>query len=306
MPKRGSETMKKISILVMVLLVALMGDYSSVSAQSGDEKMDSTNYVQFSGVITDVKTNDDKVILTVETKEKEPVITLFTLTNDTLLFNSGTAKTVKKETFQKGQEIDAYFDKLKPMILIYPAQITPELVIVHDQQQLGFVKVGKFDKNFVSLDNELKLNIAKETALVNEKGEKIGQEDLSGKELVVFYTITTRSIPPQTTPSKIVALNYLSNEMKEVQTIIENDHFMQNGVKMIPLRKVAEELGYKVQSNSKHNGALVTIGNSSFSITRGEKTYSYNKSLRQFVEKPVLKNNKTYVSEDFLDLLIQP
>ena len=80
---------------------------------------------------------------------------------------------------------------------------------------------------------------------------------------------------------------------------------MKNGVKMIPLRKVAEHLGYKVLSQPKINGAIVTLQNSSFTITRGEKMYGYNKSLRQFEVAPELKGMKTYVSEDFLELLIQ-
>ena len=50
--------------------------------------------------------------------------------------------------------------------------------------------------------------------------------------------------------------------------MIENDHYMKDGVKMIPLRKVAEELGYFVLSQPKTNGALLTKGNLSFTITR--------------------------------------
>ena len=156
----------------------------------------------------------------------------------------GTTKTVEKEAFKKGQRIDAYYDKNKPMLMIYPAQIFPELVIMHDEGDTGSVKVSKFNDEFLSLDKELKLNIEEETILENEKGEKIDQADLSGKELIVFYNISTKSIPAQTAPTKIIAINSLSPEMKEIQTIIDNDHFMQNGTKMIPLKKVAEQLGY--------------------------------------------------------------
>ncbi|WP_192797396.1 stalk domain-containing protein [Psychrobacillus glaciei] len=266
---------------------------------------DTTNFMESTGIIKSIASKDGKAILTVDTEEKEPITTIFTITNDTLVFNSGTTKTVKIESFKKGQRIDAYYDKNKPMILIYPAQITPELIIVHDEEQVGSVKVSKFDDKFLSLDKELKLNIGKETLLVNEKGEKIKQEDLNGKELVVFYTITTMSIPAQTPPTKIVAINYLSPEMKEVQKIIEKDHFMKNGVKMIPLRKVAEQLGYEVKTNSKRFSTTLSLGNSTIQVTRGKKTYSYNKSIQQFKEKPVLKNNKIYVSEDILELLNQ-
>ncbi|WP_144510727.1 stalk domain-containing protein [Bacillus sp. FJAT-22090] len=277
---------------------------SKVVAIGDQSQEDSTNFMQNSGVIKEVSSKDGKVTLTVETEEEEPLTTIFIIDNNTMLFNSGTTKEVKKDSFKKGQRIDAYYEKNKPMLAIYPARITPELVIVHNTEQMGSVKVSKFDDEFLSLDKELKLNIGKETILLNEKGEKIELADLHGKELVVFYSITTMSIPAQTPPTKIIALNNLSPEMEEVQRIIEKDHFMKNGTKMIPLRKVAEELGFEVLSYSKNYGTFLKRGNSSLIITRDEKMYSYNRSLRQFAEKPVLHNNVTYVSEDILEVLL--
>ena len=90
-----------------------------------------------------------------------------------------------------------------------------------------------------------------------------------------------------------------------LKEIIANDHYMKNGVKMIPLRKVAEHLDYHVLSQPKVNGALVTLDNSSFTIKRGDNMYGYNKSIRKFAVAPELKGMKTYVSEDILELLIQ-
>ncbi|MEI4771342.1 stalk domain-containing protein [Psychrobacillus sp. FJAT-51614] len=297
--------MKNLSIFAgAILLITLLFNYPVANADTEKVTQDTTNFIKSSGIIKDIEKTEDLVTLTVECEDEEPIVTILKVTNDTLSFNSGTTKEVKKDAFQKGQRIDAYYDKNKPMIMIYPAQIYPELVIVHDTKNSSSIKVGKFDEQFLSVDKELKLKIDKETVLVNEKGEKITQKDLRGKELVVFYTIATKSIPAQTAPSKIVAINYLSPEMKEVQKIIEKDHFMQNGTKMIPLRKVAEQLGYKVINHPKRNSVFLKLGNSSFTIKRGEEVYSYNRSLRKFIEKPIVKANKTYVSEDILELLI--
>lgn len=301
--------MKKLGIFaVIILAVGYIFQHPIANAQSEGgptvEQQDTSNFIKTSGVIQDIETKKDAVTLTVATEEKEPIITILKLTDETLLFNSGTTKSVEKEVFQKGQSIDAYYDKNKPMLMIYPAQISPELVIVQDKEKIGSVKVSKFDDSFLSLDKELKLNIGEETILENEQGEKIKQEDLKGKELVVFYTITTMSIPAQTPPSKIIAIDYLSPEMKEIQNIIEQDHFIQNGTRMIPLQKVGEHLGYVVLTFSKGKGTYMKLGNSSLIITSENKKYSYNRSLRQFTEKPVLKNNKTYVSEDILEVLI--
>ena len=74
---------------------------------------------------------------------------------------------------------------------------------------------------------------------------------------------------------------------------------------MIPLRQVAEQLGYEVKNyaNSTQKKVTLTKGNSSIEIIRNTKTYGYNKSLRLFLEHPMLKDKKTYVSEEILDIL---
>ncbi|MGB2870592.1 MAG: hypothetical protein WBC10_01885, partial [Psychrobacillus psychrotolerans] len=237
-----------------------------VAMSSPGEVSDTSNFIKFSGVITEITNDKNKLALTVVTEEDEPITTIFTLDKNVRLFKGTNAETVKKESFQIGQKIEAYYDKNKPMILIYPAQITPELLFVPGKEEFSFVKVAKFDQDMISLDRELQLTISEKTELRNEKNEVITQEDLVEKELIVFYAVTKRGmegVPDQTTPLKVVALNYLSPDLKH---IIENDHFIQNGTKMIPLRKVAEQLGYEVKSYSTSTQKLVTLlkGNSSF------------------------------------------
>lgn len=301
--------MKKMGTLALAALLtgSLIGGIPAYAQEENAEIIsaieDTTNYMQFKGVIQEIENGDGEIRLTVVNEEE--LIMILRINDDSLLLNSGTTEQIQKENLKKGTTVEGYYDKNKPMILIYPATVTPELVIVKDENVFGEVKVSKFDNNFLSLDKALKLNIAEETILLNQQGGAIEKKDLQGKELAVFYTTTMESMPPQTVPTKIIALDYVTEEMEKVQEIIAADHYMKDGVRMIPLRKVAEQLGYYVQSQPKVNGALVTLGNSSFTITRGYKDYGYNKSIRTFDVAPELKDMKTYVSEDFLELLIR-
>ena len=319
--------MKKMSTLALAALLAgsTLGGYSALAQEDitpimGEtvQEQNTTNFMKATGVIQEIEKETDGIRLTIENEDK--MITILRINDESLLFNSTTTNQLKLADLKKGAIVEAYYDKNKPMILIYPTTVTPEIVIVKDEKDFGTVKISQFDKDFLSLDSELKLNIGEETPLFNQQGEAIEMKDLHGKELMVFYSITTMSLPPQTPPTKVIALDSATEEAPEevapepevkpevttgVEEIIANDHYMKNGVKMIPLRKVAEHLGYKVLSQPKINGALVTLQNSSFTITRGEKMYGYNKSLRQFEVAPELKGMKTYVSEDFLELLIQ-
>ena len=200
--------MKKIfGVFAMILMLGLGWSQGSVYAKSDDAKIEATNFVKGSGIITNVEEKKDTVTLTVETTGKEPQITFYTVTSETMIYNSGSTKKMEKVGFQKGQQIDAYYGKDKPMIMIYPPQISPELIVVHDAKTFGSVKVGKFDEELRSLDNKLNLKVDGKTTFENTEGEKIERQDLSGKELIVFYTVATKSIPAQTAPTKVVAIS---------------------------------------------------------------------------------------------------
>ncbi|GEN83931.1 hypothetical protein SLU01_22430 [Sporosarcina luteola] len=328
--------MKKIGAVALTALLAgsawtpyAVQAKEDVVQMENEEVKDSTQFMRAAGVITNIENRENDKFVTVE--DEDGMIMNFWIKDETLIFHSGTTEKMEMSKLEKGMKVEGYYDKNKPMILIYPPQTTPELFFVMDDKEPGNVKVSKFDENFLSLDNELKLNIGEDTVLLNQQGEKIEVADLKNKELVVFYTITTRSLPPQTPPTKIIALDLMSEEVpgedietpevpetpetpevpesgqvsEAVKSIIEADHYMKDGVKMIPLRLVAEELGYTVVSQPKVNGAILTKENRSFTITRGEKTYGFNKSLRKFEAAPELHEwNKTYVSEDFLEMLL--
>ncbi|MEC1722425.1 copper amine oxidase N-terminal domain-containing protein [Schinkia azotoformans] len=310
--------MKKLNTLTIAALVS--GPFlfqAPVSAQSiapvnlpvmpiaeNVQQQDVSNFMKVSGVISKVIKDDANLPkLIVEDKEKTTE-THLNITDEALIFNSSTTEQLKRDSLKEGLLIDAYYDKHKPMLMIYPPRITPEIVIVNDEEKTGNVKVGLFDENLVSLDNDLKLNIGEKTVILNEKGKNISAEELKGKELIVFYTVSTKSIPAQTTPTKIIALDIAQKHMlEEAQFAIGDDYYMEKGEKMIPIRKVAEHFGYKVEWQNKSATIEIRQQNRSFLISIGKEQYSYNKSLRYFKVVPEIKNGKAYVPEEILDIL---
>ncbi|MFD2445538.1 copper amine oxidase N-terminal domain-containing protein [Bacillus sp. CGMCC 1.16607] len=272
---------------------------SEVEMTQPTEQIDSSRFIKFSGVITNINQMKDKLSLVVEDKSTNNTM-VFPMTDEVLILNSIKGNGMQKDKLKNGLKVDVYYAKNKPMPLIYPPMITPDIVIV-EEEVMGQVKISKFNDDLTSLDATLKLHISKETILEDEKGEKVTENELKGKELIVFYDISTRSIPAQTTPKKIIVLdNPLSIEL---QQIINEDHYLKNNTKMIPLRKVAEHLGYKVEWQKKTSSVMVSKQNRSFLVTIEKNDYGYNRSLRYFDVAPEIKNGKTYVSEELLDLL---
>lgn len=302
--------MKKIGAITLAALLtgSLIGDYPAAAKEDTvqvvkEEQEDSTNYVKYAGVIREIEREGNGIRATVE--NDEGMIMVFRVHDESLIFNSGSAKQLSQTDLVEGNAVEGYYDKHKPMLMIYPAVVTPEILIVQDAKVFGEVKIGKFDKEGLSLDGKLKVNIGEKTELVNQKGEAIEEEDLyaKGMEWVVFYDATTRSLPPQTTPKKIMTLVYVTDEMANVNEVIVGDHYWKNGVKMIPLRKVAEQLGYQVQSQPKVKGALLIKEGKKITLKRNDLKYQVNGATHQFKQIPLFMDMKTYVSEDFLDVL---
>ncbi|MFT9497260.1 hypothetical protein [Anaerosolibacter sp.] len=102
-----------------------------------------------------------------------------------------------------GDIVVGFYDANAPVPLIYPPQYR---AIVMSRLVLGQnVKVDYFNEQLVSSDGTLKLNIAPFTQIILENNQAF-TANLANRNLIVLYGPTTRSIPAQTTPYKIIVL----------------------------------------------------------------------------------------------------
>ena len=65
--------------------------------------------------------------------------------------------------------------------------------------------VDYFNNRLEAVNNSLKLNVGRGTDVVTPNGQRFTC-NLRNRLLIVFYGATTRSIPPQTTPDKIIVM----------------------------------------------------------------------------------------------------
>ena len=101
-----------------------------------------------------------------------------------------------------GDTITGFFLMDMPMAMIYPPQYNVSVIANGEFTNLH---VDRFDEELVSYDGSLMLNIDGDTEIILQDGEPFDCE-LAHRKLVVVYDISTRSIPAQTTPSKIIVL----------------------------------------------------------------------------------------------------
>jgi hypothetical protein len=108
---------------------------------------------------------------------------------------------VNHEIVRLGDRITGYYDGDAPVPLIYPPQYRA-LVIVKENNYHN-VKVDFFNNQLVSSDGQLKLNLSPYTPISLTNGQPFSKNP-ANRNLIVIYGPTTRSIPAQTTPYKII------------------------------------------------------------------------------------------------------
>jgi hypothetical protein len=207
-----------------------------------------------------------------------------------------------------GAVITGFFNANAPMIMIYPAQYNAEVVVVDNKD--GNTKVDIFDKDMVSSDKSLKLNISDTTEIILQDGTAFKGE-LANRKLVVSYGASTRSIPAQTTPDKIVVLFekvtppiYQPGDVSAMDIVVNNKRITapaaytnEKGNVMVPLRAIAEALGYDVTWNNELQSVFLSK-NISFRI--GLDSYNYMKMAPiQLGTAPAIVEGKTFVPLSF-------
>lgn len=110
---------------------------------------------------------------------------------------------VPHETIRKGDRITGFYNGDAPAILIYPPQY-PAIVIAKESDRY-FVKVSFFNEALISDDGQLKLNIGRDTVVQMENAQSF-EGNLGNRNLIALYGPTTRSIPAQTTPFKVIVI----------------------------------------------------------------------------------------------------
>ena len=157
-------------------------------------------YMSFSGVITSIETAGNmgrydgcSQVVTVE-NESGNVMNFF-MNADTFV--------VDYTTLYESLPVTVFYNGNAAAPLIYPPQYVA--AVVAPQMEGQMVYVGYFNNVFLSSDQGLKLNLAPSTTVVTQNNQTfLGNP--GGHTLVVLYSQTTRSIPPQTTPDKVIVL----------------------------------------------------------------------------------------------------
>ncbi len=125
-----------------------------------------------------------------------------------------------------------------------------------------------------------------------------------GSEIVVFATAVGMSLPAHVPAEKIAVLNLEPVKTDVSAIMVDGEEFeisfnFGEGEAKLPLRAVAEGLGYEVSWNGEERGVLLTKGEAAHTVKIGEPL----KMTRAASVVPVIVNDLTFVGEDIFNLL---
>lgn len=157
--------------------------------------MPTINFVPVEGVVQSITPTPDNCCEQVVAIRNADGISNFVVAPDTYVIN--------EVRLRPGMNVIAYYDANLPIPLIFPPRY--QTVVIGRKNPGENMFVGYFGSDQTSLDNTLQLNIARSTEIVTSNGQAFNCS-INDQLLVVYYTTSTRSIPAQTTPRKIIVL----------------------------------------------------------------------------------------------------
>ncbi len=279
-----------------------------------------------------VKNDDEKIAA------QENVVN-YIVSDQTLVFSKATGEAKTLKDIKAGDQIGVYTGAYEPAVLMLPPQLKANIVIIYDDIELDSLKMTDAD-TYLDRDgiltnaaNTLALNIDDTTEIVDPAGEKVTEKDFARKDLLVFYDNSTRSIPAQTTPTKIVVLgeNEIalanidaaeevapeatpapeetpapeatatpSNNVTEIKVGDKSvtNIYKKGDIDMVPLREIAETLGFTVDWDGDLRAVMINGG--MYSLKIGENSYVKGKMAPiELSAAPEITNDLTYVPANY-------
>lgn len=294
------KNMTKVMAMGMVLTMlagttvfAVDGTATNDMAAAGSEMdVKEEGFTTDSGKIVSVEKSGTDGVSVVEIENKNGGLRFAVDANSLILDRKdGSYKTVADLT--EGMEVAVVYSANSPMGMSLPPYLGSVTAVVANADADNMM-VGHFGDDLTDKTNKLQLNISNETRILNMEGAKIklSAEDVKNQDALVFYDITTRSIPAQTTPSLVLLLTQTEEtQTRETQT-----------QEMVPLREAAVKNGYTVKWQGKQKPILLEKDGTSIEITLGSAEYVVEGDMVMKAAMPSeLKDGKTYVSSEIFN-----
>lgn len=303
--KRILSTMLAVTMILSMSVVFAQetGNSSTKTVSVRAEK----NIIYTTGVIKEI--NKGQVRVTGEGAQRDIVLNI---QDSTYILDAQNGTPILVKDLKKGNAITAYYGPIVTKSIPPQGNAIALVVGTPESGSAGmYMKVAKIQEES---DGSIKVLDINSDRLVTIKSDIFARNNdvKEGSDLVVWYDRMTMSLPAQAIATKVVQLP-AKNDIRlhlGAGTIVVNgkelalsidERIERNGnTVMLPLRVIAESLGYSVEWDNLTKSIEVQNGTRTIAnMTIGSKLYGNFKMAVQLDYAPQFVNGKTLVPMEF-------
>lgn len=301
--------MKKI-LAIFLAMAAMLAAAPAFARASAEAAMD---VLTTAGTIQEI--NQEQVTIVGEGAYKEIVLNA---REGTHIVAGSDGAAVDFAKLKKGDKLTAYYG---PRLTrsIPPQGNAIALVLGDPENAAMYMRAQSVEK---LADGSSRVLCSNGDRLVTIRSETLAEigDVKAGSELLVWYQMMTLSLPGQATATKAVLLKPadIRVSLQAGMVVVKNEELALNagdrivekgGAVYLPLRAIAERLGYEVKWNAAAQSAELIDGARTATLTVGGKDYGKSKMRVRLQYAPELIGGKTVVPVEFfteiLDATVQ-
>ena len=253
--------------------------------------------------------NGDMITITNDNKKTDSVA--LHITDETFVIQNGTGYYLNGFDIREGEQVKAWYGPVLTRSL--PPQGKADAVIAgeqNDRPTFTYFNIGKVEPQEDGSVRVLNVNESQYVTIFPQVYPDVA-ELKAGDKMLLWYEFTTMSMPGQATATKAVLLKQGPADINISTTagVIAMDGKELADVKLVeknntlyvPLRQVAEALGYTVTWNGDAQAAVVYDGPRSAVCTIGSYDYGQQRMRVQLQYTPELIDGVTMVPVEMLE-----
>jgi hypothetical protein len=274
-----------------------------------------TLYGSFTGTVKEVFPSDRSAEavqrVAVEGEEGDEAI---------FLIGAGTIWATDVTAVTAGDKVTGFYDGKAPMLMIYPPQYNIEVIAVNLGENTE-ITVDRFNDKLISSTGIMQMRIGEHIEVLTPEGDMFKDDNgFANRVLVVLHDPLGDGLdfPIQTQAWKIIvmyekavpvdndnkqSIEAVMGNVAEMDIIVNDvkidapDAYQKDSVVMVPLRAIAEALGFTVQWEGSTQSIML---NNSISLSIGKDYYTFARMAPiELGTAPELKNGHTYVPLQF-------
>ena len=161
------------------------------------------NYLKKEAIINDISESKDHLRISVNINNENEFLIV---NNEVRIFEDEGFNQVSVDDLKVGDKVSIYVSSNTPVMLSYPPQYKPALLVVNKSEEYTEHKLDHFNEELISSDNMVKINESSLNLIESVYNDSIISDLLKDQLLLVFYAQATRSIPALVSVKKVIIL----------------------------------------------------------------------------------------------------